>query len=220
MQITLNDLNEKPCSNYDYLYDIYGMEESFDPIKEIERKVGKSYKDLGWLIGNCQLCQTQEMLNLYLEWNNGDYKDLRWLIRNYQFCQTQEMLNIYLEWNNGDYEDLFWLIRNCQFCQTQEMLNIYLEWNNGDYKNLRWLISCCELCQTQEMVNLYLEWNNGDYKDFSLLIRDVVWQITGINKKNLLKWQRCPLDLTRSNVASTSPATAKDGKRAGKNKIN
>jgi len=66
MKITLNDLKEKPCERYDYLYKKYNIEDEFDALKEIkEVRPYDTGSDVAWLIRNCPKLQTPEMFEYY-----------------------------------------------------------------------------------------------------------------------------------------------------------
>ena len=120
MTITLNDLDQKPCEDFWYLYKKYKMNEPFDPIVEIISVHGERHKDLRWLLGNCTKFRTQENLGLYIQWNPGDYEDLCCLLSQCPEFRTQKNFDLYLQWYNGDDDDLRWLLDSCPEFRTQE----------------------------------------------------------------------------------------------------
>ena len=120
MKITLNNLLQKPCREFWYLYQKYDMDEKFDPIEEIMNTHGKRHKDLRWFMSHCPESRTQENLDLYLQWNPGDYEDLCCLLSQCPEFRTQENLGLYLQWYNGDDDDLQWLLDSCPEFRTQD----------------------------------------------------------------------------------------------------
>ena len=124
MKITLNQLLVYPCRAYEYLYDKYESDEPFNPIKEIIATGGKSYKNLRWLFENCKESRTEENMDIYIQWNNGDYRNLNWALTDCPEFRTQQNLKIYLEWNDSNYKDLRRLLKYCPEYRTKQNLHI------------------------------------------------------------------------------------------------
>ena len=104
--IKKSDLIKEPCSAYN------DLPFEFDAIEEIKKR-GSQYQHLSWLIVNCKLAQTHEMLQYYKSLN-PTYADVSYLIRNCEFAQIPEMLEYYKSLN-PDYRDVRWLIEYCKF---------------------------------------------------------------------------------------------------------
>ena len=56
------------------------------------------FDEFNWLISNCKICQTEEMLNFYKSLNPYPW-DVRWIIIHCKFCQTLEMVKFYKSLN-------------------------------------------------------------------------------------------------------------------------
>jgi len=142
MKITLNDLKEKPCPLYDYLYKKYDIKEEFDPIEEIEETncIDMVY-DVAWLIKNCEKMQTQEMFDYYLDMKPS-YEDVQSVIHICNVFQTQENFKKYLDLD-PDYENVSLMIYSDEAFQTPENFECYMRLNTGK-EDLEWLLENCQ----------------------------------------------------------------------------
>ena len=91
----------------------------FDVIEEIKKR-GNKHQHVSWLISNCKLAQTPEMLQYYKSLN-PDYGNVRLLISYCKLAQTHEMLEYYKSLN-PDYKDVRWLITNCKFAAKNKLI--------------------------------------------------------------------------------------------------
>ena len=66
IKISLNDLKKMPCDKYlRVILDRYGRNGLFDPLELIGEIGGNNYGDITWLIVNCKIAQTDEMIEYY-----------------------------------------------------------------------------------------------------------------------------------------------------------
>ena len=110
----------------------YTIEELLEIVKE--KNIIPDYRDVQWFIRNCEIAQTQFMIDYYLSLNPY-FKNVSWLIINFKFAQTQQMIDYYLSLN-PDYRDIRWFIIECEFAQTQSMIDYYISLN-PDYEDVR-----------------------------------------------------------------------------------
>ena len=101
----------------------YVIEELLEIVKE--NNIIPDYKDVCFLIIECDFAQIQQLINYFLSLNPR-YEYVRWLIEECDFAQTQFMIDYYLSLN-PDYTDVNFLITNCKLAQNQEKLNEYWE---------------------------------------------------------------------------------------------
>ena len=107
LMIKKSDLLDTPCSEYDNL-----PNGKFDAIKEIANR-GNHIEHVSWLIANCKLAQTAEMLE-YFKSLKPSVEDVYWLITNCKFVQTTKMLK-YFKSLNPPIEDIHWLMIHRKF---------------------------------------------------------------------------------------------------------
>jgi hypothetical protein len=115
--IKKTDLLKTPCAKYK------NLPNQFDAIEEIAKR-GNISEDVRWLIKNCKLAQTNEMLEYYKSLNPS-FDDVSWVIKNCKFAQTPEILEYYKSLKPS-FNDVRLLIESCELAQTPEMLK-YLE---------------------------------------------------------------------------------------------
>ena len=109
MLITLNDLKEKPCERYSYLYKKYSMQEEFDALEEI--KENRKIADITWLIMTCSKFRTQEMFNYFLSLE-PDYDNVSWLIYLCKAFQTEENFQRYMDMKPFK-SNVLWFLEVC-----------------------------------------------------------------------------------------------------------
>ena len=142
LSIKKTDLKNKPCKAYDNLPD------EFDAIEEIKKRgnrIGNRLDDVRWLIANCELAQTPEMM-AYLKSLKPSAWDFSRVIADCEFAQTAEMLE-YLKSLDPSAWDVGRLIAICKFAQTAEMLEYFKSLKPSAW-DARWLTANCEFAQT------------------------------------------------------------------------
>ena len=135
LMIKKSDLLNIPYSEYDDLPD-----NEFDAIKEIKNR-GNHVEHVGWLIVNCKLAQTAEMLTYFKSLTPSAY-DVCLVILFCKFAQITEMLE-YFKSLNPLKKDVSLLITSCKFTQTAEMLE-YFKSLKPSKKDVSWLIENCK----------------------------------------------------------------------------
>ena len=160
MKITLNDLKEKPCKRYSYLYDKYSMDTEFDPIEEIEEIKKANPNDIGsdvaWLIRKCPKSQTPEMLEYYKGLDITD-KDARlrnsiFLLINFNVFQTQENFEWYKSLEPSFY-DVRSLIGICKVYQTKENFEWFMSLEPDEFAIEGLIYDCKTFKEWYESVN-------------------------------------------------------------------
>jgi len=111
MEIRLSDISKKPCSDYyNYIIENYGINNYFNPIdvfNYMKSTHAEIYFDVFWLIKNCKLCNTLELID-YAKSLNPGYSKVSFLISSNEVCQTPEMVKYYFSLNPNKW-DILWL---------------------------------------------------------------------------------------------------------------
>lgn len=105
--ISRDDLLNHPCEKYDDL----PLKETFNAIEEIAKRGGKAI-DVLWLIKNCVLAQTPEILEYYKSLKPS-FNDVNWFIKKCKFVQTPEILE-YFKSLNPTTTQVRWLINRLE----------------------------------------------------------------------------------------------------------
>lgn len=140
----------------------------FNPFEEMEKQGKLNLDTLLWLMRNCPLAQTPDIVTYYLSFNPSA-QDMYFLIRYCNIAQTEATLAYYLSLNPPT-EDVAMLIAKCPFAQTEATLAAFLSMSPSA-NDLYLVIFSCAVAQTEATLAHYLSLNPAT-EDVDCLIKN------------------------------------------------